>query len=181
MPLVTLMWSKYLESLQDPWRRGCEVLGVPEEEFPVCTQAGGGAYLHRASLPERHKHACPTDAETEAQPITQLATEQKEVGLSPSPLGPKAQAHCVPYPFLSRKNFPSSAPEHFHPPVSPFPVQYLGIPMPLTLPYRDHSESPPKSTFIFWALEISCATEQADARPGKGGKDPGGLKVLRLT
>ena len=63
----------------------------------------------------------------------------------------------------------------------PFPVQYLGIPMPLTLPYRNHSELPPKSMFIFWALEISCGTEQADAWPGKGGKDPGGLKVLRLT
>ena len=163
------------------WEPLGEVLGLPEEEFPVCAQAGDEAYLHRASLPGRHKHSCPTDVETEAQPITQLTTEQNEVRLSPSPLGPKAQAHCVLYPFLSRKNFPSSAPEHFHPPVSPFPVQYLGIPMPLTLPYRNHSELPPKSMFIFWALEISCGTEQADAWPGKGGKDPGGLKVLRLT
>lgn len=89
----------------------------------MCSQAGGGAYFHRASLPGRHKDTCPTDVETEAQPITQWATEQKEVRLSPSPLGPKAQAHCVLYPFISRKNFPSSAPEHFHPPVSSFPVQ----------------------------------------------------------
>ena len=52
--------------------------------------------------------------------------------------------------------------------------------MPLTLPYRNHSESPPKSTFIFWALEISCAIEQADAQPGKGWEGPWGLESPTL-
>lgn len=111
-----------------PWGR---CWGPRRGEFPVCWQAEGRAYLHGASPPGQYKHTCLADVETEAQPIPHWPLSRRKLGFHPVPWAPRPSPLCA---FLSRKNFPSSGPKHFHPPVSPFPIQYFGIPMPLTLP-----------------------------------------------
>lgn len=63
--------------------------------------------------------------------------KKKEVRLFHPVLGPQGPRPLCAVSFYKQKNFPSSTPECFTSThlLSPFPVQYLGISMPLTLPY----------------------------------------------